>query len=250
MRLDLYLLQNGYVKSRTEAKNEIERGGVFLDGKPRTKPGLNIDESLPHTVVLTDAEETRYASRGAWKLLYALDRSGLSPKGQTVLDIGASGGGFTDVLLRRGAAGVYALDCGCGQLAQFLRDDPRVTVMEHYNARYLDPADFAVQPQMVTMDVSFISQTLIHPAIASVLAIGGSFITLVKPQFEVGKSGVGKGGIVRNNAAREAALARVIASAEACGFRLLGSGTSPITGGDGNVEYLAWFRFDGAGKEE
>ncbi|MBR4336308.1 MAG: TlyA family RNA methyltransferase, partial [Clostridia bacterium] len=180
----------------------------------------------------------------------ALAASGLSPAGLVALDVGASGGGFTDCLLKRGAVSVYALDNGHGQLADFLRRDPRVTVMEGYNARDLRREDFPLPPRFITMDVSFISQTLILPALAGILDPGALLVSLVKPQFEVGRAGVGRGGIVKDPALRKAALEKVIASAASLGFTFLGSCVSPIKGGDGNEEYLAWFSFDGNGKEE
>lgn len=249
MRADLYLAEYGYAVGRGEAKTLILEGRVKLDGRPLKKPSEAIDERLEHEVSVERSDAVRYASRGGYKLEHALKVFGIDPSGRITLDIGASGGGFTDCLLHRGAASVYALDCGSGQLASYLREDPRVTVMENYNARYLDPDDFPALPSLVTMDVSFISQTLILPAIRALLPDGGELVTLVKPQFEAGRAGVGKGGIVRSPEVREAALSRVLSSAEAMGYRVLGHTVSPITGGDGNTEYLAWFRYDGAGKE-
>ena len=248
-RLDLYLVQNGFVSGRDAAKRLIAEGGVKLDGKPVARPSEQVDESTPHRVELSDPNGG-YASRGGLKLEGALAASGLSPAGLVALDVGASGGGFTDCLLKRGAVSVYALDNGHGQLAERLRRDPRVTVMEGYNARNLDRADFPIPPRFITMDVSFISQTLILPALARMLDPGAILVSLVKPQFEVGRAGVGRGGIVRDPALRRAAKEKVISFAESLGFTCLGSAVSPILGGDGNEEYLAWFSFDGNGKEE
>lgn len=242
MRADLYLFTSGRAKSRADAKRLIELGLVTLDGKAVAKPSYEVDGEVPHEVTVAESGETRYASRGGRKLEHALDTFRVSPEGRVALDIGASGGGFTDCLLRRGARLVYALDCGSGQLADFLRKDSRVAVYENYNARYLDPKDFPEPPSLVTMDVSFISQTLIYPAIAGMLPHGGELVTLVKPQFEVGRGGVGKGGIVRDARVRKSALDRIAEAAEPFGWTLLGTVESPIAGGDGNIEYLAWFR--------
>ena len=248
-RVDLYLVQKGFATGRDAAKRLIAEGGVKLDGKPVLRPSEQVDETMPHDVVLP-AKGQGYASRGGLKLEGALDASGLSPAGLVALDIGASGGGFTDCQLLRGAISVYALDNGHGQLAEFLRRDPRVTVMEGYNARELKREDFPIPPRFITMDVSFISQTLILPALARMLDPGAIFVSLVKPQFEVGRAGVGRGGIVKDPALRRAALEKVISFAASCGFKPLGSRVSPIKGGDGNEEYLAWFSFDGNGKDE
>ena len=249
MRIDLYLVREGVASGRDAAKREIANGRVILDGKPVSKPSELVDETVAHKIELLPTDGPTFASRGGLKLEHALRESGLSPKGRVALDIGASGGGFTDCLLRHGAISVYALDNGYGQLAEVLRNDPRVTVMEHYNARYLKLSDFPVEPTFVTMDVSFISQTLILPPLAAILSPGALFVTLIKPQFEVGRQGVGKGGIVKDPALRKAACDRVISSAVSNGFAFLGSCSSPIPGGDGNTEYLAWFTYQGTGKE-
>ena len=242
MRADLYLFRFGHAKSRVEAKKLIDRGLASVDGRTVAKPSEEIDESSPHTVSVAECSETRYASRGGLKLEAALDAFHVSPEGRVALDIGASGGGFTDCLLRRGARLVYALDCGSGQLADFLRRDGRVRVYENYNARFLDPKDFPEAPSLLTMDVSFISQTLIFPAIDGILPLGGELVSLVKPQFEVGRSGVGKGGIVKSEALRRSAIERVSEAGLPFGWECLGSIPSPIKGGDGNAEYLIHFR--------
>ena len=247
-RVDLYLVRNGYVSGRDAAKRLIAEGGVSLDGKTVVRPSESVDETVSHSVSVSSSGGG-YASRGGLKLERALDLSGLSPSGLVALDIGASGGGFTDCLLRRGAASVYALDNGHGQLAEFLRRDARVTVMEGYNARNLQREDFPVPPRFVTMDVSFISQTLILPALARTLDPGAILVSLIKPQFEVGRAGVGRGGIVKDPALRRFACEKVISSAASLGFSFLGSTVSPIKGGDGNEEYLAWFVFDRTGKD-
>lgn len=250
MRADVYLAAEGYARGRGEAKKLILDGLAVCDGRVIAKPAQEIDDSLPHTVSITETGEECFASRGGKKLAHALDVFGVSPEGRIALDIGASSGGFTDCLLRRGAAHVYALDCGSGQLVESLRGDARVTVMENYNARYLDACDFPCLPSLLTMDVSFISQTLIFPAIASLLREGGELVSLVKPQFEVGREGIGKGGIVRDAALRRTALDRVAASAASLGWSLLATTESPIPGGDGNMEYLAHFSIGASHREK
>lgn len=237
MRLDLYLQEQGLTPTRSRAKEEILAAHVTVNGVTVTKPAYSVEEG--DTVALVDA--LRYVSRGGLKLEAALSAFSLSCEGLTVLDVGASSGGFTDCALQHGAALVIAVDSGKDQLVKALKDNPAVHSIEGYNARYMKPADLPCRPDMAVMDVSFISQTLLHPAIFSVLSEGGVLISLIKPQFEVGRSEIGKGGIVRSERAREAACARVIASAEAVGFTFVSRIPSPITGGDGNCEYLAYF---------
>jgi len=181
-------------------------------------------------------------SRGGLKLEGALDNFKISVEGRLALDVGASSGGFTDCLLRRGASHVIAVDSGSGQIADTLRRDPRVTVVENFNARYMAAEHLEYVPQLVVMDVSFISATLIIPAVYNCIGVGGDFICLVKPQFEVGRGGVGKGGIVKDEKLRKKALSDVISFASGCGFCPLGEMVSPIEGGDGNIEFLVHFR--------
>ena len=239
MRIDLYLSENGLCRSRTEAKNLISDGKVSVDGKIVTKPSFEV---LGSEKIEVDRSDVRYVSRGGLKLEAALDSFSLNVAGSLAIDVGASTGGFTDCLLQRGASHVIAVDSGDMQLRDSLRSDSRVTVMENFNARYMTSSDFEYYPTLAVMDVSFISATLIFPVLSSVLSVGADFVCLVKPQFEVGKSGLGKGGIVKSEALRKSALDNVISSAAACGFSHLGTITSPILGGDGNVEYLAHFR--------
>jgi 23S rRNA (cytidine1920-2'-O)/16S rRNA (cytidine1409-2'-O)-methyltransferase len=175
------------------------------------------------------------------KLEAALDAFSVNVNGKRAVDIGASTGGFTDCLLKRGAASVIAIDAGYGQLHESLRADRRVTVIEHYNARELSLDVIGAKCKIVTEDVSFISQTYTIPRIAEIIEDGGSFISLIKPQFECGPQGIGKNGIVINAAYRYLAVKRVISSAIECGFDCIGLIPSPITGGDGNTEYLAHF---------
>lgn len=238
MRADLYLVENGYVKSRTSAAKFIDNGHVLIDGKPVKKASQDISDG-EHNVTLLESE--KYVSRGGLKLEGALHAFSIDVSGKRAADIGASTGGFTDCLLQAGAAHVYAIDSGRDQLDPDLVLDERVSCMEGVNARYLTPDDLGGAVDLVVMDVSFISQTLILPAVASILCDGGIYIGLIKPQFEAGRGAVGKGGIVKNPKDRRAAVERVLQSARELGLCLHGLITSPIQGGDGNVEYLAYF---------
>ena len=238
MRLDLYLVDLGLVSSRTEAKGFITSGAVKVDGRIVTKPAFDVTSAD----VTVDKSSKKYVSRGGLKLEAALDRFAISPAGRRAIDIGASSGGFTDCLLQRGALHVVAVDSGSGQLVDSIRCDSRVTVIENCNARFLCRKDIEYTPEIAVMDVSFISATLIIPAVYECLSECADFICLVKPQFEVGKSGVGKGGIVKSERLREDALKRVCECGAAVGFSVLGTMTSPIEGGDGNIEYLVHFR--------
>ena len=240
MRVDVYLNAAGYTQSRKKAQDLIDLGVVFIDGKEVKKSSETIDETVEHEVRIEQA--FKYVSRGGMKLEAALDAFSVNVSGKRAVDIGASTGGFTDCLLKRGAASVVAIDAGYGQLHESLRADRRVTVIEHYNARELSlDAIGGVKCKIVTEDVSFISQTYIIPRIAEIIEEGGSFISLIKPQFECGPRGLGKGGIVINAAYRYLAVKRVISCAEEHGFDCVGLIPSPITGGDGNTEYLAHF---------
>ncbi len=242
MRLDRYLFEAGLAKSRTEAERLIEAGAVTVDGVIRTKPSFGIEDDTPLSALFVRKDPLAFVSRGGEKLEAALSAFDLSPFGHVALDVGASTGGFTDCLLRHGAEKVYAVDAGRGQLAGSLLLDSRVVLLEQYNARYLKREDFDPLPTFAVMDVSFISATLILPALAAVLPSGSPFICLIKPQFEVGRAGLGKGGIVRDDALRREAVARVVHSASTVGLFHLGSIQSPILGGDGNREFLAAFR--------
>ena len=238
MRADLYLVENGYVKSRTAARKYIERGHALLDGKVIAKPSQDVSEG-EHTVEILERE--RYVSRGGLKLEGALTAFGIDVKHMRAADIGASTGGFTDCLLQAGAAHVYAIDSGRDQLDPDLMLDRRVTCMEGVNARYLTPEDIGGQVDIVVMDVSFISQTLILPCVAGLLRDGGIYVGLIKPQFEAGRAALDKHGIVKNAKHRRAAVERVLNAAQEQGLGLCGLTTSPIEGGDGNVEYLAYY---------
>ncbi len=239
MRLDLYLYESGLCASRTEAKGFICEGNVKVNAKTVTKPAYEVTDSDD---ISLDRSTKKYVSRGGMKLEAALDAFSVDPHGRVALDVGASSGGFTDCLLQRGARAVIAVDSGSGQLAEQLRFDKRVISIENYNARYMSRNDFSLTPSLCVMDVSFISATHIIPSIFRVLDESADFICLIKPQFEVGPSGVGKGGIVKDERKRRAAIENVIACALACGFSHIGTIESPIKGGDGNIEYLAHFR--------
>lgn len=242
MRLDLYLVACGLAASRTEAARLISEGAVLLDGTVRNKPAFQVGEEMEPSLIRIHRDAHPFVSRGGEKLAAALDAFSLSPKGCDAIDIGASSGGFTDCLLKRGARRVFAVDAGRGQLVPSLREDARVISYEQYNARYLAAEDFPAVPRFAVMDVSFISATLILPALAALLPPSAPFILLVKPQFEVGREGVGKGGIVRDARLHRLAVDRVVAAAASVGLSLMGTIPSPILGGDGNREFLAAFR--------
>ena len=243
-RLDKVLVDRGLVASRERARALIMSGAVLVGGHPETKPGTLIDPGAD--VALREADHP-YVSRGALKLVKGLDTFGIDPTDKVALDIGASTGGFTDVLLRRGARRVYAIDVGYGQLAWSLRQDPRVVVLERENARNMDLALVPEPCDLAVTDVSFISLTLVLPRIAELLRPppGKPIVALVKPQFEVGRDQVGKGGVVRDEAARRGAVTKVREWAAAHGFETGEDVESPITGPAGNVEYLLLLRTAG-----
>lgn len=241
MRADVYLVQTGYASSRQRAQSLIAAGCVTLDGKVLTKPSTPIDEGV-HEVLVTDT--LRYVGRGGMKLEAALEAFGLDVAGLFAIDIGASTGGFTDCLLQRGCAHVCAIDAGADQLAQKLRTDPRVRSLEKTNARELTLSDVGgVQADLIVMDVSFISATYILPRFAELLKPEGHAICLIKPQFEVGRDKLGKGGIVKDPRAHQLAIDRVLEAGKAVGLSSLGVIPSPIEGGDGNREFLVHFIF-------
>ena len=240
-RLDKLMVDRGLASSRERARALIMSGSVLVGGHAETKPGTQLD---PAVAIALKAEDHPYVSRGALKLVKGLDAFGIDPSGLTALDIGASTGGFTDVLLRRGATKVYAIDVGYGQLAWQLRQDPRVVVLERQNARSMDLALVPEPCDLAVIDTSFISLTLILPRVAELLRppAGKPIVALVKPQFEVGREQVGKGGVVRDEAARRGAVEKVRTWATAHGFTAHEDVESPITGPAGNVEYLLLLR--------
>lgn len=239
MRIDLYLTEAGYTQSRKKAQDLIAAGAVTVDGAVVKKASALINEGVPHEIHIEQI--FRYVSRGGMKLEAALDAFGISVNRKKAVDVGASTGGFTDCLLKRGAAHVVAVDAGIGQLHESLRTDPRVTVIEHFNAREMTPETTDGPCEVAVADVSFISQTYIIPPIASVLEPNGIFISLVKPQFEAGRQALGKNGVVTNAAYRFLAAKRVITCGIENGLDCVGLIRSPIEGGDGNKEYLACF---------
>ena len=237
MRLDLLLTERGLVESRSRAKRLIETGAVLVNGVAVTKSGAEITDLFAELSIC----EERFVGRGGEKLLGALSCFGIDPTDKIALDIGASTGGFTDCLLQNGASHVTALDAGCGQLHPKLLKDPRVTNIEKYNARDLSPADVGLV-DLVVMDVSFISQTYILPRIPAVLLPGGAALTLIKPQFEAGREALNKKGIVTSAKDRIRAIYRVLQCGAENGLVCCGLAPSPIRGGDGNEEFLAYFK--------
>lgn len=238
MRADLYLTENGIAASRQKAKNMITDGVVYADGKQVIKPS----EELNCETIEIRGEIMPYVSRGGLKLQGAFEAFGLSPENMIALDVGASTGGFTDCLLQYGAKKVYAVDCGHSQLDKSLLNDERVISIENCNARFLNCDIIPEKCDICVMDVSFISQTLIHNAISDIIKSNGFFISLIKPQFESKRSDIGKNGIVKDEKIRQNAVNKVTESALASGFSLLSYKESPIKGGDGNIEYIALFK--------
>jgi 23S rRNA (cytidine1920-2'-O)/16S rRNA (cytidine1409-2'-O)-methyltransferase len=245
IRIDVLLVERGLAESRTKAQALVMAGAVVVGEARVDKPGALVDPSLP-VRLKEDAAPSRYVSRGALKLEKALEAFPVDPRGKVCADLGASTGGFTDLLLQRGAARVYAVDVGYGQLHPKLRGDPRVVVRERENARLLDAEKLGERVDLVTGDLSFISLRLILPAVKAILRPGGDALLLVKPQFEVGKGEVGKGGVVRDDAKRRAALEAVAAAARELGFEVVGDAESPIEGPAGNREWLLALRAPGA----
>lgn len=239
MRLDVFLVENGYTVSRTEAKNSILSGSVAVNGKIINKPAFEV---LGTESVSVDTSSKKYVSRGGLKLEGAIETFKIDVSNKKAIDIGASSGGFTDCLLHYGARHVICVDSGTNQLSEKIRNDSRITVIENYNARYLSLDDIPFLPDIAVMDVSFISATYIIGQIYNCLSSDGDFVCLIKPQFEVGKSAVGKGGIVKDEKKRLGAVERVTEYAKSVGFKFLGVIKSPIEGGDGNIEYLAYFK--------
>jgi 23S rRNA (cytidine1920-2'-O)/16S rRNA (cytidine1409-2'-O)-methyltransferase len=237
VRIDRLLVDRGLAPSRERAQRLLMAGEVLVGERVVSKPGTEVAEDA---IIRLRTPPSAYVSRGGEKLAGAFDAFGVDGAGRVVVDVGASTGGFTDVCLRRGARRVFAVDVGYGQLAWTLRQDARVTVIERTNARALDPGRFDERPDLAVVDVSFISLTLVLPAVAAVLAVDGEIVALVKPQFEVGKGEVGKGGVVRDAEKRAGAVARVRAAAEALGFEVRGEADAVIAGPKGNQEVFLW----------
>jgi 23S rRNA (cytidine1920-2'-O)/16S rRNA (cytidine1409-2'-O)-methyltransferase len=238
-RLDAELVRRGLARSREQAGELVAAGLVAVAGQRASKSATQVARDAP--IAVADPGEPGYASRGGHKLAGALAAFGdLTVEGRNALDAGASTGGFTDVLLRAGAAQVVAADVGYGQLAWSLRTDPRVTVLDRVNVRALGPVDPV--PDLVVADLSFISLTLVLPALAAAAAPEADFVLLVKPQFEVGKGRVGAGGVVRDATDRSAAVEKVAGAAAELGLGVQGITASPLPGPAGNVEYFLWLR--------
>lgn len=246
IRVDAELVRRKLARSRSEAADLIHAGRVYLDGMEVTKPARQMDPALP--LVVKEGERDDYASRGAYKLIGALDYLGADAprvKGVRALDAGASTGGFTDVLLRRGASEVLAVDVGYGQLLWRLREDPRVVVMERTNVRTLQPEDVAPAPDLVVGDLSFISLTLVIPALARCSSDTADFLLMVKPQFEIGKERLGAGGVVRDPAHHVETVLNVARSGRESGLAVCAVAPSPLPGPAGNVEYFLHMKAGG-----
>ncbi len=243
-RLDKLLVAQGWVPSRERAQALILAGRVLVDEQKVEKPGTPVDE---RSVLRLLGEEQRYVSRGGFKLEAALSRWQVELSGRACADIGTSTGGFTDCMLQHGAASVVAVDTGYGQIAESLRRDARVTLRERTNARYLQPADLPAGITFVSMDVSFISATLVLPAVLAAVREKQQrmveAVILVKPQFEAGREHIGKGGIVHDPAAHQFAINRVRAAVDGLGASISEIADSPILGGKGNREFLLYARF-------
>jgi 23S rRNA (cytidine1920-2'-O)/16S rRNA (cytidine1409-2'-O)-methyltransferase len=239
LRLDTLLVDRGLAPSRERARALILAGRVQAAGVAAVKPGTFV---APDTEVSLIAPDHPYVGRGGLKLAHALDTFGIAVEGREALDIGASTGGFTDVLLQRGVRQVVALDVGHGQFDWALRHDPRVRVIEGFNARHLAPADLPGRVDIVTIDVSFISLTLILPVVPPLLRSEADVVALVKPQFEAGRAEVGRGGLVTDPAVHERVIEAVSGAAAAIGLATIAMTPSPITGASGNREFLLHLR--------
>jgi 23S rRNA (cytidine1920-2'-O)/16S rRNA (cytidine1409-2'-O)-methyltransferase len=242
VRLDAELVRRGLARSREQAAELVGAGRILVNGQQAAKPATQITKDTPITVSASD-DDPGYVSRGAYKLAGALAAfPDLTVAGRCCLDAGASTGGFTDVLLRNGAAHVIAVDVGYGQLAWSLRTDPRVTVLDRVNVRELTPDQLPGRPGLVTADLSFISLTLVLPALAECATREADFVLMVKPQFEAGRDRVGSGGVVRDAQIRYDAVKRVCDKAGELGLGVQGVTASPLPGPAGNVEYFTWLR--------
>ncbi|AZQ42141.1 TlyA family RNA methyltransferase [Streptococcus periodonticum] len=238
-RVDVLAYKQGLFETREQAKRGVMAGLVVAvaNGERFDKPGEKIDEGIE---LKLKGEKLKYVSRGGLKLEKALQIFEISVENQVTLDIGASTGGFTDVMLQNGARQVYAVDVGTNQLAWKLRQDERVISMEQFNFRYAEAADFEETPRFASIDVSFISLRLILPALYKILAENGNAVALIKPQFEAGREQIGKNGIVKDKKVHQAVLEKVTDFMVEAGFSVQGLDFSPIQGGHGNVEFLAY----------
>lgn len=237
-RLDVELVRRHLARSREQAQEFIDAGFVEVNGMVATKAASQVEENAAIRVN-TDPDED-YVSRGAHKLIGALDAFGMEVSGKVVLDAGASTGGFSDVLLRRNAAHIYCVDVGYGQLAWKIANDPRVKVMDRFNVRNLTESDLGTQVDLIVADLSFISLETVLPALVSVLKPTGDALLMVKPQFEVGKDLLGPGGVVNENSLRIDAVNKIANKAFELGLGMAGVVASPLPGPSGNVEYFLW----------
>jgi 23S rRNA (cytidine1920-2'-O)/16S rRNA (cytidine1409-2'-O)-methyltransferase len=240
-RLDAELVRRGLARSRQHASELIDTGQVRVNHISATKAATQVDEGISIIVRQTQPE---YVSRGAHKLLGPLHEFGIQVTGRRALDAGASTGGFTQVLLQLGVDHVLAVDVGYGQLAWKLQQDPRVTVMDRTNVRYLTPEAVPYPPDLVVGDLSFISLTKVMPALGEIAGPAADLVLLVKPQFEVGRGQVGKGGVVRDPQQHARAITTVAQAARDCGYGVAGLARSPLPGPSGNIEFVMWLRRD------
>ena len=237
-------MRRGLARSREQARDLVAAGRVRVSGQVAAKPATMVDDAAA-VLVETDEDDPGYASRGAWKLAGALDRmGGPDIEGRLCLDAGASTGGFTDVLLRRGARRVTCVDVGYGLLDWRLRTDERVTVLDRTNVRLMQPGDLPYAPEVIVADLSFISLRLVLPALSACAADGADLVPMVKPQFEVGREAVGAGGVVRDAGQRTEAVRRIADAAHELGWGTRGVAASPLPGPSGNVEFFLWLRRD------
>lgn len=242
-RIDVLMFEKGLAKSREMAKSLVMEGQVYIGEEKIDKPGMQVEEDAEITV----RETLRYVSRGGLKLEKAIDVFKFDLKGKSCMDIGASTGGFTDCMLQNGAAIVYSVDVGYGQLAWKLRCDERVKCFERTNIRYFDSALLQDKVDFVSIDVSFISLKLVFPKVAEILKEGCPFVALIKPQFEAGREKVGKKGVVRDINVHREVIENVSEYASSNGFSAAGLDFSPIKGPEGNIEYLIYLKNDGKG---
>ncbi len=237
-RLDIELVRRKLARSRQQAQEYIDAGYVVVNGMAASKSASQVDEAA--SIVINSDQEIEYVSRGAHKLIGALDAFGVEVEGKVVLDAGASTGGFSDVLLRRGAAHIYCVDVGYGQLAWKIANDERTTVIDRMNVRNLMVSDLGQQVDLIVADLSFISLETVLPALVGVLKSDGDALLMVKPQFEVGKDLLGPGGVVTENSLRIEAVNKIANKAFELGLGIAGVVASPLPGPSGNVEYFLW----------
>ena len=238
-RLDQLVFERGFTESRERAKTTVMSGLVYVNGQKADKPGMPVD---PEAKLEVRGDALPFVSRGGYKLDKALKVFPVDPTGKVCIDCGASTGGFTDVLLQHGAAKVYSVDVGYGQLAWKLRSDERVVNLERTNLRYITKDQIPEELDLAVMDVSFISIRLVLPAVKELLKPGADYICLIKPQFEAGREEVGKKGVVRDPAVHEEVVRGILDFAPSIGFSVMGLDFSPIRGPEGNIEYICWLK--------